>query len=251
MKRRMHRLFKEDGKTLIVAMDHAGFVDKPLPGLIHPGETIRKVVAGGADVVMTTFGTATRFADELAGCGLILSVSSESPMGEYTVETALSLGADGVKTMAYPWLTSDPDSVVRALRLGAECQRWGMPYLVETIPGGFMGGAEFRTPEKIAAAARIGAECGADFVKTFYTGDPESFKVVVENCSVPVVILGGAKTNTDRELLEVIRDAVEAGAAGVAMGRNIWQHPHPAKLVAAIASILHENATVDQALERL
>jgi len=251
MKRRMHHLFKEDSRILIVAMDHAGFVDTPMPGMIHPGETIRKVVAGGADVVMTTFGTATKFTEELAGCGLILSASSGSPMGEYVVEAALSIGADGVKTMAYPWLDSDPNSVVNALRLGAECHKWGMPYLVETIPGGFMGGAEFKTPEKIAAGARIGAECGADFVKTFYTGDPESFRIVVENCHVPLVILGGAKGNSDRDVLEVVKGAIEAGAVGVAMGRNIWQHQHPDKLVAAIASILHENATVDQALRKL
>ena len=240
MKRRMHHLFKEDGRILIVAMDHAGFIDTPMPGMIHPGETIRKVVAGGADVVMTTFGTATKFTEELAGCGLILSASSNSPMGEYLVEAALSIGADAVKTMAYPWLD-----------LGAECYKWGMPYLVETIPGGFMGGAKFKTPDKIAAGARIGAECGADFVKTFYTGDPESFKIVVENCPVPVVILGGAKGNNDREVLEVVKGAIGAGAVGVAMGRNIWQHQHPDKLVAAIASILHENVTVDQALKKL
>ena len=251
MKRRMFNLFKEDGRILIVAMDHAAFVDKPMSGLVHPGETIRKVIAGGADAVMTTFGTATNFAEELAGCGLILSAISESPMGEHAVEAALSIGADCVKIMAYPWLASDPNSIVNALRLGTECHRWGMPYLIETIPGGFMGGAEFKTPEKIAAGARVGAECGADFIKTFYTGDPESFRMVVENCHVPVVILGGSKGSNDREILEVVKGAVEAGAAGIAMGRNIWQHEHPDKLVAAIASVLHENATIDQALKKM
>ena len=100
MKRRMHHLFKEDGRILIVAMDHAGFVDTPMPGMIHPGETIRKVVAGGADVVMTTFGTATLFTEELAGCGLILSASCGSPMGEYVVEAARLVRGAG--TMALP-----------------------------------------------------------------------------------------------------------------------------------------------------
>jgi len=258
MKRRMHHLFREDGRVFIVAMDHAGFSDKPLPGMIHPGETIRKVVAGGADVVMTTFGTATNFTEELAGCGLIVSIGTGSPMGIYAVEAALSIGADGLKTMTYPWLASDPNSVLNALRVGAECHKWGMPYLVETIPGGFFGDGKFRTmddklrtPEKIAAGARIGAEAGADFIKTFYTGSPETFKVVTDNCHVPVIILGGGKTDSDRELLEVVKDSLDGGGKGVAMGNNIWRHEHPDKIVAAIASIIHDGATVDQALKKL
>jgi DhnA family fructose-bisphosphate aldolase class Ia len=251
MKRRMHHLFRDDGRVLIIAMDHAGFSDRPLPGMIHPGETIKKVVAGGADVVMTTFGTATQFTEELAGCGLIVSIDTSSPMGEYSVQTALSIGADGLKVMAYPWLDSDPNSMLNALRVGAECRKWGMPYLVETIPGGFRGGAEFRTPEKIAAGARVGAEAGADFVKTFYTGDPETFRVVTDNCYVPVIILGGAKMDTDRDLLEVVKGSLEGGGKGVAMGNNIWRHAHPDKIVAAIASILHDGATVDQAMKKL
>ena len=251
MKRRMHHLFRDDGRILIIAMDHAGFSDRPLRGMVHPGETIKKVVAGGADAVMTTLGTATQFTEEVGGCGLIVSIGTGSPMGKYAVQTALSIGADALKVMAYPWLESDPNSMLNALRVGAECRKWGMPYLVETIPGGFRGGAEFRTPEKIAAGARVGAEAGADFVKTFYTGDPESFKVVTDNCYVPVIILGGAKMDTDRDLLEVVKGSIEGGGKGVAMGNNIWRHRHPDKIVAAIASILHDGATVDQAMKKL
>jgi DhnA family fructose-bisphosphate aldolase class Ia len=251
MKRRIKHLFGEDGRILVIAMDHAGFSDKPLPGLIQPAETISRVVSGGADAVMTTFGTAIRFTDELADCGLILSLHSESPMVEYAVEAALSIGADGIKCMAYPWLESDPDSITNACRLGAECQKWQVPFLIETIPGGFAGGPEFLTPEKLAAGARIGAECGADFIKTFYTGSPDTFKTVVENCYVPVIILGGPKVNTDRELLQVVKGALDGGAKGIAMGNNIWRHEHPEKIVAALASIIHDDASVDQALDIL
>lgn len=251
MKRRMRNLFREDGKTLIVAMDHAAFSTKPLPGMKEPGDTIEKVIAGGADVVMTTFGTVTKYSDQLANVGLIVSMSPESPMLEYAVETALSIGADGIKCMVYPWLDTDPGSVTQAARLGAECHRWALPLLCETIPGGFMAGPEFRVPDKIAAAARIGAECGADFVKTFYTGDPESFKIVVENCIVPVIILGGARMDTDRDVLKVAKDAIDAGASGIAFGTNIWTHRHPDKIVAALSSIIHENASIEQALQRM
>ena len=232
-------------------MDHAAFSDGPLPGLVHPGETISKVIVGGADAVMTTYGTATRFSDELANCGLILTIRNDDPDPELAIEAALAAGADGIKRMIYPWLASDPLSVMHAFRTGAVCKRWQMPYLAETVPGGFQAGPELRTPEKIAASARIGAESGADLVKTFYPGTPDGLRVVVDNCYVPVVILGGPKMDSERDVLQVVYDCLVGGAKGIAMGNNIWRHPRPDKLVAAIASILHDDATVDQALLKL
>ncbi|NLF00882.1 MAG: hypothetical protein GX601_07880 [Anaerolineales bacterium] len=249
MKRRLHHLFREDGKILIVAMDHAAFMDRPLPGLAHPGEIISQVVAGGADAVMTTFGTACRFTDELAGCGLIITVRNDDPQAEESVLAALAAGADGVKRMIYPWLDSDPYSVTYGFRTGDVCKRWQVPYLAEVVPGGFEAGPELRTPEKIAAGARIGAEAGADLVKTFYPGTPDGLRVVVDNCYAPVVILGGPRMDSDRDLLEVVKGAMEGGGKGVAIGTNIWRHPRPAKIVSAIAAVIHDDATVEQALK--
>ncbi len=251
MKRRMNHLLREDGRVVIVAMDHAAFSDMPLPGMIHPGETVRRVVAGGADAVMTTFGTATSFAQELSRCGLILTVQPADPMGEHAVEAALSIGADAIKCMVYPWLASDPTSLLNCNRMGAICHRWQMPFLAEVIPGGFQAAPEFHTPEKIAAGARVGAECGADMIKTLYTGSPDTFKVVTDNCYVPVIILGGGKMDSDEELLVVVESSLEGGGRGVAMGNNIWRHPQPHKIVAAIAAIVHDGATVKQALKKL
>lgn len=248
---RMRRLFHKDGRILIVAMDHAGYSDRPLPGLEQPIETIRRVVAGGADAVMTTYGTAARCAEALDDRGLILTVQNQAPMIDVAVEIALRLGADGIKVLCYPWYEKDPESVVHAARLGAECARWGMPYLVETIPGGFQAGSDMRTPEKLAGGTRVGAEAGADFIKTFYPGDPQGMRVIADNCPVPVVVLGGEKTASDRECLEIVHGAIQGGAAGVAMGRNIWGHPDPERIIAAIAQILHGGATVEQALREL
>jgi DhnA family fructose-bisphosphate aldolase class Ia len=247
----MHRLFREDGKVLIVAMDHAAFSDRPLPGLSHPGEIIEKVVWGGADAVMTTFGTACHFGEELAPCGLILTIRNDDPRVEEAVRAALAAGADGIKRMIYPWLESDPYSVTYGFRTGDVCRRWQLPFLAEIVPGGFQANAEFRTPERIAAGARIGAECGADIIKTFYPGSPDGMHVVVDNCYVPVVVLGGPRMDNERALLEVVNGAVEGGGRGVAIGNNIWRHPRPEKLVAAIAAIIHHEATVDQAMEEL
>lgn len=135
--------------------------------------------------------------------------------------------------------------------LGAQCTAWGMPLLAETIPGGWTAGPDMRTPEVLAAGARVGVEAGADFIKTFATSEPEKFRVVADNCPAPVVILGGEKAGSDRDLLQAVKAQIDNGAAGVAMGRNLWGHATPGKLTAALAAIIHDNASVDAALKML
>lgn len=95
-------------------------------------------------------------------------------------------------------------------------------------------------PSVVAHAARIGAESGADIVKTVYTGDPDSFRDVVRSCPVPIVIAGGPKSNTDSEILQMCTDAMNAGAIGVTFGRNIFQHKRPNEIIKALHSIIFE-----------
>ena len=97
-------------------------------------------------------------------------------------------------------------------------------------------------------AARVGAELGADIIKCPYTGSPETFREVVEGCMVPVVIAGGSKLS-DRETLGMIEGALQAGAAGISMGRNVFQHENPTKLVKAACAIVHEGISVEAALK--
>jgi len=101
-------------------------------------------------------------------------------------------------------------------------------------------------PEVVAHTARIGAECGADIVKTLYTGDIDSFSKVVESIPVPVVIAGGPKANTDIEVLQMTEDAMNAGAKGVTYGRNIFAHRSPEKIVEALAGIIFKNQTAKE-----
>ena len=113
------------------------------------------------------------------------------------------------------------------------------------VPGGFDSGPEFRSAESIAIAARVAAELGADWVKIPYAAN---FEQVTETCYVPVVILGGAKKGSELTMLETINDALQAGASGVAIGRNIFQADDPAAMTAAVAALLHDNASIDQAV---
>ena len=132
---RMRRVFAADGRTLIVAMDHAGYMG-PVPGLSDPIPTVRAVVAGGADAVMTTLGTARRIVGALDGRGLVLSVDLHAPDPLAVVENAIALGADSLKTLAY-WGTDDLVGWRNLGRYGVLCDRWGLPFQAEVIPFGF------------------------------------------------------------------------------------------------------------------
>ncbi|HET9878430.1 MAG TPA: hypothetical protein VFQ81_03875 [Candidatus Limnocylindria bacterium] len=249
MKRRMRRLLPADERLFIVAMDHTSFLDAPIPALAAYGDTCATAVANGADAFLAPLGSAGLYAEQIGTAALIASVPTAPPYGDHVVERALALGADAIKTMVYPF--SDDHSVNENGAIGAEAARYGIPFIAETIPGGF-GRRDLHTPEKIAAGARVGVELGADMIKTFYTGDPESMRTVIENAGVPVVVLGGPKMDSARDVLQVVYDAViVAGAAGVAFGTNIWTHPRPGDMTAAIAAVIHGGASVDEALAKV
>lgn len=249
MKRRMRRLMPSDGRLFIVAMDHTAFMDKPVPALAAYGDTCRQAVSGGADAFLVPLGSSSLYEEQIGPAALIASVPTTAPYGEHVVERALALGADAIKTMVYPF--GDDNSVAENGAIGIQAAQVGLPFIAETIPGGF-GRRDLHTPEKIAAGARIGVELGADMIKTFYTGDPESMRMVIENAGVPVVVLGGPKMDSVREVLQVVYDAVRvAGAAGVAFGTNIWTHENPRAITAAIASVIHGGASVDEAIEHV
>ncbi|MFP4345371.1 MAG: class I fructose-bisphosphate aldolase [Anaerolineales bacterium] len=251
--RRLNRIFRPDGRALIVAMDH-GMMDGPRKGLENPGETLLKIAEGGADAVLTTYGVARRFARELAPLGLIMRIDGGSTsLGTmdgpgalfYTVEDALRLGADAIAVSGFPGSDKEEASLENIAAMAGEAHAWGLVLLAEMVPGGFDSGPEFRTLESIALSARVGVELGADIIKTPYV---EGFVGVTNTCYSPVVILGGAKRGNEREMLEEIKVAVGAGASGVAIGRNIFGAEDPAAMTAAIAAILHEDASVDEAL---
>jgi len=123
-------------------------------------------------------------------------------------------------------------------RYALACDAWGMPLQAEVIPGGF-DEPDKHTPDNITRVARQAAEMGADYVKTFYTGDPESMQRAVEGAGVPVVILGGERTSDETALLAQVRDALAAGVAGVAFGRNIWSHADPAGITRKLLKVVH------------
>jgi DhnA family fructose-bisphosphate aldolase class Ia len=257
--RRMTRLFGRDGRIVIVAMDQPAYFGA-MPGADQSGALIRSLVAGGADAIVTTFGVAMACAADFGRAGLILRSDGGStklapnalpgrPL--YSPEDALRLGADGLACMGYPGSRWEDPSLRDLAALAAQCHHWQVPLLAEMIPMLFENPKEGITPENIRDAVRIGAELGADIIKTQYTGSVESFRYVLDGCYAPVVILGGPKMGSDQDLLTTVRDALTAGACGVALGRNAWQHPRPERITAAVAALVHLDATVEQAMGML
>jgi fructose-bisphosphate aldolase/2-amino-3,7-dideoxy-D-threo-hept-6-ulosonate synthase len=236
---RWKHIFRDDGKAVIVAMDHS--MRGKVPGLEDYLATIKKVAEGGADAILIGYGNLLKLAKDLPrNLGYIVSIPYP-PRADFVKEAAIA-GADALKFTHFGGLR---DSNLQALQpIAAACEKHGIVFMPEVVPQDEKRKTLY---DQVVSAARLGQEAGGDFIKTAYTGSIESFKEVVETCPIPIVILGGAKMESDRDLLQVVRDCMEAGGAGTCMGRNVFQHEDPKAITAAICKIVHEGASVDEA----
>ena len=249
--RRMNHIFKEDGKALIVAMDHGTF-NGAAPGLEHPGETLQQIAEGGADAVLCNFGVARKFAKELAPLGYIARLDlPPTYMGQghdsrlvFDAEYALRMGADAVMVNVGQGVDVEEPTYPHLAETIAYCDSVGLPVCSEPVPGGFDAGPEFKTLDNIARGARIACEIGCDFMKVGYA---PGFERIVDETFVPLVVLGGAKTDNEKEFLASIKNAMDAGASGVAIGRNVWGGGNTVNMTRALAAIIHKDASVDEA----
>lgn len=247
----MSRVLASDGRTLIVAMDHGGFMGVA-PGWENPGPVIKAVIDGGADAIMTTFGIVKNFGGLIRGkAGLIFSaplVASEMPR---TAAIAKSSGADMVKIFVGVGAGDEAANMNALWSSSLACHQARIPLLAEMFP---IKGERVPSPtdkDVVKKYSRLAAEFGAEMVKTFYTGSEESFREVASSCLVPVVILGGDKMDTDLDLLRVVEGSIRAGGSGVAIGRNIWQHKSPELITRAISKVIHEGYAAEEAAKEI
>lgn len=141
------------------------------------------------------------------------------------------------------------ESTRQASGVADSCERLGLPLVVEALAKG--KGMASNDPAGLAVAARAAQELGADLVKTHYTGDPDSFRTVVEGCPAPIVILGGDKSDTLEKVFSDVYHSLQAGGKGIAMGRNIWQHDRTQAIVEAMVGLIHEDWTVRAAVRHV
>ena len=249
LQRRTARIAAGDGRTVVLAFDH-GLGGARHAGMQYPGQTLTDCIIAGADAVLTTPGLARQYGDKLTGTGLVLTLDLASGHEETAVREAMLLGAEMGKFIFTPWSAAAPDSLARTRHMISVCHDAGLPIMVEPIPVSFEE-TSAHTPENIGKAAKMACELDSDIVKMQYSGDAESFQRILETLYRPVVILGGPGRNNVPAVLQDIRNAMDAGAIGTTIGRNIWQHEQPARMVAALAAIVHEDASVEAAMRQL
>jgi fructose-bisphosphate aldolase/2-amino-3,7-dideoxy-D-threo-hept-6-ulosonate synthase len=253
--RRLKRIIQQDNKTVIVPMDH-GVTIGPIQGITNMQQTINQLIAGKADAVLVHKGIAKRV--NTNGTGLIVMLSGISNLNPNmnnkvqvcSVQEAIRIGADAVSVHVNVGAV-DEDKMLRDLgKVADECEAFGIPLLAMMYPRGPKITNEHDV-NVVAHAARIGAELGADVIKTNFTGSIDSFKAVTESCPIPVVIAGGPKCKTQQEILQTTSDAIKAGAVGLSIGRNIFQHENPTLIVKALSAIVHNGVSVEEACKIL
>jgi fructose-bisphosphate aldolase/2-amino-3,7-dideoxy-D-threo-hept-6-ulosonate synthase len=245
-------------KTVIIPMDH-GIALGPIKGLENMKKIVNQIAEGGANAILEHKGIIRAgYRGYGRDIGLIMHLSASTDLGPdpddkvlvAKVEEAIKLGADAVSIHINVGSDTEPEQLRILGRIAGECDEWGMPLLAMVYPRGRTIKDQFNV-EVVKHAARIGAELGADIVKTNYTGSRETFEEVVVGCPVPVVMAGGPKTQSNKEFCKTVYDSIQAGGMGVAVGRNVFQHENPTAMVKAISAIVHKNARVEEALKIL
>jgi len=255
---RLDRIMNRNTKrTVIIPLDH-GITMGPIRGLYDMKSIVDKVAEGGANAVLEHKGIIRAgyrgFGKDI---GLILHLSASTNLGPdpnnkvlvADVEEAIKLGADAVSLHINVGSETEPQQLEALGIIAKICDEWGIPLLAMMYPRGRKISDQYDV-DVVKHVARIGAELGADIIKTNYTGDPDSFREVVRGCPVPVVMAGGPKTNTDEEFCEMVYGCIQAGGAGVAAGRNVFQHEDPTSMVKVLCGIVHEGLDPKTSLEK-
>ncbi|MDB9232648.1 2-amino-3,7-dideoxy-D-threo-hept-6-ulosonate synthase [Halorubrum ezzemoulense] len=248
---RLDRISTND-RYLIVPMDH-GITMGAVEGLVDIESTIDGVTSGGADAVLTQRGIAERVHPNKNDAGYIVHLNGSTTIGPDesdkrvtgTAADAVRAGADAVSFHINVGSEYEPNQIEDLAELTADAERLGLPVLAMAYARG--PGVDESDPEALGHAVRLAEELGADVVKTGYSGDGDSFARVTESTRLPVVIAGGSK-GTDRETVEMVRGAMDGAAAGVSMGRSIFQHDDPEGIARAVSAVVHDDAGVDKAL---
>ncbi|MFB6124682.1 MAG: 2-amino-3,7-dideoxy-D-threo-hept-6-ulosonate synthase [Halanaeroarchaeum sp.] len=241
-----------DGRFVTIPMDH-GITMGPVRGLRDIESTIDAVTRGGADAVLTQKGIAPRVHANKNGKGYVVHLNGSTTIGPDeedkrltgTVEDAVRAGADAVSFHINVGSDHEPEQIEDLARVSTEAERLGMPVLAMAYARG--PGVDEHDDESLGHAVRLAEELGADVVKTAYSGDPESFEYVTEATRLPVIIAGGSPRG-DLATLEAVRGVMDAGGAGVSMGRTVFQHDDPYAITRAVAAVVHEDADPETAL---
>ncbi len=246
---------RKSRRTIVIPMDH-GLTVGTINGLEDMAAMVDKIAMGGANAVLEHSGMVgaghRQYGKDI---GLIIHLSGATTFAPdpnrkvlvCSVERALKMGADAVSIHINIGADDEPEMLEDAQKVVESCREWGVPLLAMIYPRGEKIREE-HDPEAVNIAVRAGAELGADIVKTNYTGDIESFKYIINGVPIPVIIAGGPKMDTTKDLLNMVYDSIQAGGSGVAFGRNVFQAEEPTKIVEALCKIVHKDYEVSEVL---
>lgn len=246
MKNRLSKIIRPaTGRTVMLAVDHGYFLG-PTTGLEQPGKTIAPLIPY-ADTLMLTRGVLRSCVDPGVDVPIVLRVSGgTSILGNLadegttvSMKDALKLNVAGVAMSIFVGSELERKTLLALADLISEAEEYGVPVLAVTAVGKEM----VRDARYLGLACRIAAELGAHVVKTYYCDD---FEKVVRNCPVPIVIAGGKKI-PEKEALELSYNAIQRGAVGVDMGRNIFQSKSPVAMIRTVSEIVHKDLSIDKA----
>lgn len=253
---RLRRILR-NGRAVVVAMDH-GNAAGAVRGLERPAELVRSLAPAGADGVLVTPGILEQVWEHLGDLAVLLRIDgcvsplASGPMRLFaTVEQAVALGVDAVVMNATLGASFEADELAKVGCVASASRGWGLPVVAEILSQRMManhmdmsGMGQETLPRDIAdditLACRLGAELGADLIKSRYSGDIDEFRKSVDACGRPVLVAGGPRRGRGLGgTLETVREVLEAGASGVIFGRQIWQHDDPVEAVRAVSALVH------------
>jgi 3-hydroxy-5-phosphonooxypentane-2,4-dione thiolase len=250
LKNRLANIIKpQNNRGVMLAVDHGYFLG-PTEKLEVPRTTISPLLKY-CDSLMVTRGVVRTSVDASYPVPIVLRVSGgTSIIGEdlsnekitTSVKDAIRINASALAMSIFVGAKYEHNSLVSLGNLVNESEEYGIPVLAVTAVGKEL---EKRDARYLSLSCRIAAEFGAHLVKTYYC---DNFEKVVSSCPVPVIIAGGPKL-PERDALALTYNAIKAGAAGVDMGRNIWQSQFPIPMIRAVRAIVHSNYRLDQAYE--
>lgn len=242
MKRLYHIMCKDAWRTVVIQMDD-GIALGQIKGLENVREAIKKLPEWGAtSIIMPKGMVGTTYSGVGEELGLIVNLSADVRLGDRktellvgTVEEAIRLGADAVCVQVRLGTENETQMVQNLAQVAESCDLWGIPLLAMVYPT-----TNEYDAKPLKNAVRLASDLGANIVVTNYTGDTKSFKDVLRACPKPVAISHGPKMKSIKELIQMVKEAVESGAIGFVIGQKILANRNPKTFIEAVRKVVSQ-----------
>lgn len=250
-KNRLSKIVMEDGKALMLAIDHGYFMGAA-HGMEMPKVQVEKLIPH-IDSLMLSPGILTSQIDSDFKKGIVLRASVGNTILESDIDNeglilsaknAIKLNASAIAVSMFVGAEHSHQTILNLTDAINDAMEYDLPVLGVTAVGKAL--KDKKEKRYLTHASRLAAELGADIVKTYYC---EGFEEVVKKTTVPIIVAGGPKLDSYKDVLELCYNSIQCGAIGVDMGRNIWQSDYPEAITAGVAHIIHKNSSVKEALQ--